>query len=184
MEVESKVRLNSDAEAKLRERFTVLGIATGEPTAQRDVYYKEQGFRDRVQGPGSYLVRVRYAGNKTTLNMKRLTSQDGVWEEVETPVADGEVVETIIRAVGAEEAVTVAKVRRMTKVEDLEVIIDRVEGLGTFLEIAVETDGNVAEARRKINDFLTTLGIADDRVELRGYPTMLLEAQGVEFSVK
>lgn len=184
MEVESKVRLEPGEEDRLTEKLKELAVSTGEPTRQQDVYYKEQGFRDRVQGPGSYLVRVRYAGERATLNMKRLTTQDGVWEEVETPVQDGAVAETIIRAIGAEHAVTVTKVRRMTMVDDLEVIIDVVEGLGTFLELAVETDGDTAVARGKIDAFLGTIDIAPERVELRGYPTMLLEAQGVKFSVK
>ena len=148
MEVESKVKLESGEDDRLAEKLASLGISIGEPTHQRDVYYKEKGFRDRVQGPGSYLVRVRYAREQATFNMKLLTTQDGVWEETETTVGDGKVVETIIRAIGAEHAVTVAKTRRMTTVDDLEVIIDAVEDLGTFLEVAVETDGGDAKIGR------------------------------------
>ncbi|MGW1131886.1 class IV adenylate cyclase [Streptomyces griseoluteus] len=184
MEVESKVRLEPGEEDRLASTLKQLAIAPGEPARQRDVYYKERGFRDRVQGPGSYLVRVRYTDAGTTLNMKRLTAQDGVWEETETSVGRGEVAESIIQAIGAEHAVTVAKVRRMATVDDLEVIIDEVDDLGTFLELAVETDDDTAAARAKIDAFLGTLRIAPERVELRGYPTMLLEAQGVKFSVK
>jgi adenylate cyclase, class 2 len=184
MEVESKVRLDTGEVDRVADALSLCGIKAGEPESQRDVYFKERGFREHVQGPGSYLVRVRYSGGRTTLNMKRLTTQDGVWEETETPIGEGEVAENIIQALGAEPAVTVTKVRRMARLDDLEVIIDDVEELGLFLELAVETDGDVASARLKIDSFLELLEIAPDRVELRGYPTMLLEEQGVKFSAK
>ncbi|GAB3901184.1 class IV adenylate cyclase [Kibdelosporangium lantanae] len=184
MEVESKVLLEPRDVTTITVRLTELGVNLDRPEIQRDVYYKERGFRDKVQGPGSYLVRVRYKQSGTVLNMKRLTNLDGVWDEVETAVDDGKVAEQIVEAIGAEHAVTVAKERRKAKDGDLEIIIDVVDGLGTFLELAIETDSDPAQARAKIDAYLDKLGIDKVRVELRGYPTILLEQQGVIFSVK
>lgn len=183
MEVECKVKLHAKEADALGDELTQRGIRLGNPETQRDVYFKERGFRQHVQGAGSYLVRVRY-GSKITLNMKHLTNQDGVWEEVESEIQDGGVAEQIIEAIGGERAVTVTKSRRMGSLGNLEVIIDNVEELGTFLELAVETNDDTAAARQEIDAFLDKLGIARDRVELRGYPTILLEEQGVKFSAK
>jgi adenylate cyclase class 2 len=185
MEVESKVKLEpSEVDALLKE-LAGLGVHLGDSEQQKDVYFKERGFRARVQGPGDYLIRLRYTDTKTVLNMKHLTTQDGVWNEVETLVQDGAVVEEIITEIGAELAVTVTKNRRMTRNAELEVIIDEIDELGTFLELSVEGDDlDVPAARQTINDFLKKLGIAPERVELRGYPTILLEEQGVVFTVK
>src|SRR5438132_35869 len=112
MEVEIKVPLDSDQLAELERVLSDLAISIGQPETQRDVYFKERGFRTKTQGPGSYLVRVRYAGIAAVLNMKRLTNTDGVWEETETEVHKGEVVEKIIVTIGAEHALTVEKTRR------------------------------------------------------------------------
>lgn len=185
MEVESKVKLDSSELDALLTELAGLGVHLGDIEQQKDVYFKAQGFRDRVQGPGDYLIRLRYTDGKTVLNMKHLTTQDGVWNEVETPVQEGSVVEEIITEIGAEPAVTVTKKRRMTRAAGLEIIIDEIEELGTFLELSVEGDNlDVTAARQTINDFLKKLGVAPERVELRGYPTILLEAQGVVFTVK
>lgn len=184
MEVESKILLDTDQVEVIITRLAALGVKLDQPEAQRDVYYKQRGFRSKVQGPGSYLVRLRYKRSGTVLNMKRLTELDGVWDEVETPVEDGQVVEEIVQAIGAEHAVTVAKERRKGRFHDLEVIVDEVENLGTFLELAVETEDDPVQARATIDAFLVQLGIDRSRVELRGYPTILLERQGVAFSVK
>src|SRR5262249_54632656 len=150
--------------------------------SQRDVYFTERGFRDRVHGPGSAIVRVRYTPSGTTLNMKRLTSRDGVWEEVETQVHDGRVAERVMDAMGAELAVVVEKGRRSGRFGEIEILIDDVEGLGTYLELAIQVDEEIDQARKSIDLLLRELGIPPDRVELRGYPMILLEQQGVSFS--
>jgi len=182
--VESKVRLLDGDLGQIEAQLLDQGVTLGSAIHQKDVYFKEQGFRDKVHGAGSYLVRVRYAAHGTTLNMKRLTETDGVWEEIETPVENGEIVEQILLTIGVEHAVTVDKKRRMAKLDDLEIIIDEVADLGTFLELAIEGGGSVTEARARINIFLGKLGISSDRVELRGYPSIILEDQGVRFSSK
>jgi predicted adenylyl cyclase CyaB len=185
MEVESKVRLTDAEVSQLLERLTELGVKLGPAQLQRDVYYKEAGFRGKIQGTDGYILRIRYSGERSTLNMKRLTTEEGVWTEVETQVADGHAVEKIIKTIGLEHAVNVTKDRRSGETDGLEVVIDDIEELGTFLELAVEGDElDVATARQKINTFLSKLGIAEDRVEYRGYPTILLEQQGVVFSLK
>lgn len=185
MEVESKVQLTKSELAAVFEKLSGLGINLGGAEKQKDVYFKEIGFRDKVQGVDGYIVRLRYTNTQTVLNMKRLTTQEGVWTEVETIVKDGKAVEEIIMAIGAEHAVNVTKTRRMARLDDLEIIIDEIEELGTFLELSVEgSNVDVESARKTINSFLESLGIPLDRVEYRGYPTILLEEQGVVFSLK
>jgi predicted adenylyl cyclase CyaB len=180
-----KVRLTVDEAARLASVLDRRGLRLGAPADQRDVYYKEAGFRDRVNGPGDFLIRLRYAPDRTTLNMKKLTHTDGVWEEMETDVADGAVVEHIIKTTGVEHAVTVRKARRKSRTDGIEVILDDVAELGPFLEVAIETSGDdINTAKRQLMEFLAGLDIDASRVELRGYPTILLEKEGVRFSVK
>src|SRR5215472_15754092 len=135
MEVEAKVRLDEAGLRKVLGNLAQRGLVLSSPERQRDVYFAERGFRQQVLGPGSPVVRVRYADSGTTLSLKRLTHEEGVWEEAETAVHDGAVAESIIVSSGAEHAVTVVKSRRMTRLAGLEIIIDEVDGLGTFLEL-------------------------------------------------
>lgn len=184
MEVESRIKLDEGERERLIGELAARQVALSAPVPQRDVYFKERGFRDRVHGPGSAIVRVRYTPSETTLNMKRLTSRDGVWEEFETVIQDGEVAERIMAAMGAEPAVTVRKTRRSGRLGEIEIQLDDVEGLGTYLEVALQVDEENGQAREAIDRLLRELNIPAERVELRGYPVILLERDGVSFSAK
>jgi predicted adenylyl cyclase CyaB len=183
METERRVRLSAEELEPLVAALELRGIFLGASQLQKDVYYKERGFRTRTQGPGAWIVRVRYTESRHWLTMKRLTNEDGVWEETETVIDDGTVVERILTSIGAEHAVTVNKSRRLAKLGDMEVIIDEVSDLGTFLELAIE-GSDVVYAAQKIDFLLTDLDIPRGRVELRGYPTILLEREGVVFRAR
>jgi adenylate cyclase, class 2 len=182
VEVESRAKLGIGEREELIAALAGRRIALTPPVWQRDVYFKERGFRDRVHGPGSAIARVRYTASETTLNMKRLTGRDGVWEEVETRIQDGQVAERIMDAMGAEVAVVVEKTRRSGRFGEIEILIEDVEGLGTYLEVAIQVDKEIDEAQKSIDQLLQELGISPERVELRGYPVILLEQQGVSFS--
>lgn len=184
MEVESRVKLSTDEKERLIGQLAARQITLNPPVTQRDVYFAEHGFRDRVHGPGSAITRIRYTPSEVTLNMKRLTGHDGVWEEVETAIHDGGVAERVMEAMGAELAVIVTKTRRSGHVGEIEVQIDDVEELGTYLEVAIQVDKDTCRARESIDQLLRELGIPADRVELRGYPVILLEQQGVSFSTR
>lgn len=187
MEVEIKVCLE-ESEVALVEGFAEQeGVVFGQSAHQADVYFKEQGFRTKVQGAGSYLIRVRYSEGGSTLNMKRLTARDGVWEEIESSVADGTVAERILETVGLERAVQIEKERRFAQLGDVELILDHVSGLGVFLELATECSSAAVEveaAQAKLRGLLVRIGIDERRIELRGYPTIELEKQGVIFTAK
>jgi adenylate cyclase class 2 len=182
VEVECRVRLSTGEEQRLIDQLTARQIVLNAPVPQRDVYYAERGFRDRVHGPGSAITRIRYTPSEITLNMKRLTRHGGIWEEVETRIQDGDVAERVMEAIGAELVVVVRKTRRSGQFGEIEMQIDDVEELGTYLEVAVQVDQDTHRARELIDQLLRELGIPADRVELRGYPVILLEQQGVSFS--
>lgn len=116
--------------------------------------------------------------------MKRLTSRAGVWEEIETGIEDGDVAERIMEAVGAEQVVVVEKRRRSGRFADIEIQLDEVVGLGSYLELSMLVDEEIGRARESLDRFLCDLEIPADRVELRGYPVILLEQQGVSFSAR
>lgn len=184
MEVERKVKLEGDDLGALRRILDAEGVDFGPATTQRDVYYKEAGFRTRVQGVDGYIVRVRHESSGCSLNLKRLTRDPGVWREVETAVSDGEAGEAILQAIGLEHAVTVTKSRQQCHLGRIEVILDEIAELGAYLELAVEgNDLDVAAAKEELGEVLDRLGVGRERIEFRGYPTILLEQQGVVFSV-
>lgn len=183
VEVEKRVKLIMGEKERLLRALADRQITLSSPVWQRDVYFAERGFRKRAHGPGSSIARIRYASSKASLNMKRLTSCAGVWEEIETQVDDGDIAERIMDAVGAERVVVVEKRRRSGRFGDIELQLDEVAELGTYLELSMQVEKEIGRARESIDQLLRDLAIPAERVELRGYPVILLEQQGVSFSV-
>jgi predicted adenylyl cyclase CyaB len=186
MEIEAKYYFKSQNELdSLCQKLNHLGISLSEEAYQKDVYYKEQGYKDKINGPGSFVLRVRYSPNEPDLfTLKKLTENDGVWIEKETTIGDGKATEDILKHIDLEKAVTVEKLRRKGNYLNFEVIIDKVTDLGTFLEVSVLKYNNIEHAKTQITDFFNEIELNMNNIELRGYPTIFLEQQGVKFTAK
>jgi predicted adenylyl cyclase CyaB len=58
--------------------------------------------------------------------------------------------------------------------------IDEVEELGNYLEVeAIGTDGE--KLQEEIKDLFRKIGLPEENIERRGYPEIVMEAQGVKF---
>jgi adenylate cyclase class 2 len=98
--------------------------------------------------------------------------------EAETAVGDDEAMERIIAYLGYDTLIRVNKVRTKTHVGEIEICLDEVEGLGTFIEVErmIADDGDGEAAIAGLEEFLKGLGIAKiDRVFTRGYDVLLYE---------
>jgi adenylate cyclase class IV len=74
----------------------------------------------------------------------------------------------------------VVKRRRLLLWRDVRIHIDRVDRLGTYIELeaVAPADSDVAEERRLLGLLRTTLGIVDDHVLACGYADLLAETHG------
>ena len=169
MEVEMKVKLNSEDMTFLQMRLCELNIELDKPKLQNDIYYKPQLRNDS-------LVRIRYTEENTTLNFKKKTENNGVWEEAETEIKEGDIAELIIQELGATHLVSVEKYRSEGMYNGIEVLIDRITSLGDYLEIAINNAYNPVLANKKLYQILDLLNIDKSKVELRSYPELVLEA--------
>jgi predicted adenylyl cyclase CyaB len=181
LEVEKKVRLSDSARAVVDRYVRERSDGWGDEAVEVDRYFRAAGFRARVQTRDDYLVRVRTSGERATLNLKKLTDRPGVISEHETSVGSAEAVEAILLLLGAEFACTITKRRRSASVDGAELLLDDIDELGSYLEVSreVEEFGQSPFALERIDAILHELGAGE--VELRGYPDILLEQQGVIF---
>lgn len=70
---------------------------------------------------------------------------------------------------------------RITRVvEDrLEVSLDEVENLGSFIEVeAIQPGWDVKHARSQVEELVRTLGLDPDDADLRGYPFLVWQSGG------
>lgn len=136
-------------------------------------------YRDffKKEPPIEYL-RVRYEKDRNHLNYSFLHFGKDGWlratDEYETLVEEPKVVEEIFKKIGLVPKVTVIKTRKYFDCGDFEVTIDKVKGLGNFMEIEAKKNfGGLDKTRKACLDFLKKLNMKYEMRAQMGYPRML-----------
>lgn len=184
IEVEIKFRVH---DAALVERLVVEGkLQFSDPVVQRDIYWNhpQRNFRETDES-----LRIRSSGDQNILTYKapRLDTLTRTRPEIEIPFLAGgessEKMRSVLLALGFRLIESVEKSRRTARFlwegTSIEVVLDEVQSLGTFLEIeAMAEECQWQIARDQIVRLAEHWQITDLR-EPRSYLRMLLEQQGV-----
>ena len=138
-------------------------------TPRRNFFAKEP--------PIEYL-RIRYEKDKNHLNYSFLHFGKNGWlratDEYETLVDKPEAVEEIFKKIGLVPKVTVIKTRKYFDCGNFEVTLDKIKGLGNFMEVEAKKDlGGIDKTRKACSDFLNSLNIKYEVKKDMGYPRML-----------
>ena len=169
IEVESKFKISgdmtqSDLLAILKDQF----ITSISSKRQIDTVFLLPEQVDAPITPGSKIMRVRDVLNPETgeLRLSLMTLKvEGqaklVSDEYEFVVDDGNAARQMLTALGWQEIVTVDKVRIESKTEDYTICIDKVAGLGLFIELEVLTEdsADVKNIQQQMCNFLKNLNI-------------------------
>jgi adenylate cyclase, class 2 len=181
-EVEIKFRA-TDLEA-LERRLRAIGAEAGDVVEQEDVYLSHPS-RDFAVSGEAFRVRSEGASNRLTYKGPKHSGPTKTREEVEIGFEQGEEAHRgmlrVFEALGFRRVASVRKVRRPFRLvrggRPMEVVLDRIEGLGTFAEVeTLAGSGDLADAQAAVQLLARELGL--DRVEPRSYLRMLLETRG------
>jgi len=168
----------------LRARLADLGAKAGSPLAQRDVYFRHPS-RDFAQTNEAFRMRVSGDDLRMTYKGPVVDTRAKVRREIELPVgrsaADAGALESLLTLLGFSPVRAVEKTRVPYALEwegrELEVTLDTVAGLGTYLEV----EGLAEEPQRDaVRDSILRLA---ERLELanperKSYLRLLLEQEG------
>lgn len=172
-EIEVKARVR-DVEPLLKRSFE-LGIRFAEPFAQEDATYETKIPKDN---PNWNIFRIRRQNNQIILTMKyKASSRLRDNHEREVVISDAQQVADMLIRVGYTPGVRIYKTRRVAHYEGLELCLDEVDKLGTFIEIEKLTDesADVDHVQSELWKILLKLGIGpDDRIH-KGYDTLIRE---------
>ena len=169
IEVESKFKVSSNITrdellAILKSQF----ITSISSKRQIDTVFLLPEQVDAPIVPGSKIMRVRDVLNPETGELRRSLMTLKVEEqtklasdEYEFAVDDGNAARQMLTALGWQEIVTVDKVRIESKTEDYTICIDKVAGLGLFIELEVLTEdsADVKNIQQQMCNFLKNLNI-------------------------
>jgi adenylate cyclase class 2 len=179
-EVELKV---SADHGTVREALEQAGASHVESVTQEDTYYDapdrdfaetDEALRVRreVTDDGETRTAVTYKGPLVDEHSKTR-------EEAETYVEDDEAMHAVLSGLGYEAAATVTKEREQYDLDGCTVTLDAVEGLGEFVEVEleVESDKALTDARSRAASVLETLGLDPDNQIRTSYLDLLLDEQ-------
>jgi adenylate cyclase class 2 len=162
LEIEGKFRVASHE--NIQKRLQELRIPCAGIHVQRDVYYASP-YRDF--GRTDEALRIRYEEGKTVLTYKGpklATHGMKAREEVNVPVNSGHDLEIILQRLGFQPAYTVEKKRVRYVWAGVEISLDEVKGLGTFVEIEIQEPVDHPETR--IEAIKRELGISGEHIPL------------------
>lgn len=174
-EIEVKAKV-TDLDGLLK-KANLLGISFGDPIVQDDTTYETKLPK---ADPNWNIFRIRKQDNKIILTMKYVAStrsRDN--HERETIVDSAEEVADMLERVGYTFGIRIYKQRRVAKYRDVEICLDEVKDLGSFIEVEklAKEDADVDAIQSELWDILLALGIRpEDRVH-SGYDTLMYERQ-------
>ena len=181
IEVEIKIEIDNfdEIKKKVAEKGSLIKSIN-----QIDEYYipSHRDFFAQKPFPVEWL-RIRTNPDKTifeydlSINKNEKGEQECA-QEYETEISDPEEFRKILNFLDFKKVVVVDKQREYWNCGDIEVALDKVKDLGSFIEAEAKGDfKNTAEAKTACIDFLKSLGIEDaiSKQINKGYPVLYLE---------
>lgn len=182
MNIEVEVKIKIDNFEEIKEKVSVIGSLIKE-TRQIDEYYVPSHKNFFEIKPTTEFIRIRTNSDRTTfeyircINMKDEGNFDYT-EEYETEIKNIDEFRKILEFLDFKKIVTVNKQREYWICKNIEVALDKVEGLGEYIEAEAKGDfKDEKEAKGACIKFLQDLGIEkiEEKFINKGYPQLLLE---------
>lgn len=155
----------------LERRLLSLGARHLEDLEQVDMYLSHPV---RDFGATDEALRLRRENERSRITYKgpKLDQDTKMREEIELEVEDLERMSMLLERVGFRPFMKVVKRRRVLELEGVHFCLDRVEGLGDFVEMEYQGQ-DLGEGKRRINELRTRLELEGN--ERRSYLELLLE---------
>jgi len=183
MNVEVEIKVKVDNLEEIRKKVAEMGKLI-KSIRQVDEYYIpcHRDFFNQKPHPVEWL-RIRTNPDKTIFEYdksinKNAQGEQEYAEEYETEISNPDELRKILDFLDFKKVVTVDKQREYWMCQNMEVALDEVKGLGSFVEAEAKGDfENNVEAKKACINFLENLGIKDVDINKinTGYPVLLLE---------
>jgi len=175
VEIQVKIKNPSEVEKNIRKIGKFRNIKK-----QIDKYFVLPQRNFFSKNPPIEYLRIRYEKNKNHLNYSFLHFDESGWlkatDEYETIIEKPETVEKIFKKIGLILTVTVAKERKYFDYGNFEITLDKVKGLGNFMEIEAKKNlSSLKKTRESCFKLLKSLRIEYILTKDSGYPRLLYQ---------
>lgn len=173
-EVEVKAKI-SDIE-ELKTRLINLDCSFSEVLVQKDKIYLHNSIEFPDIKKGTVVLRIRNSNGKIILTLKKQLENELDNIEREIVIDNLEQGDEILKYMDFREVVKVNKERTKCKYKGFEICLDKVEGIGSFIEVEkLTTEEDSLKIQSELFEFLEILGIKKEDQVLKGYDTLIYE---------
>ncbi len=160
--IEVEVKLPVKDPAALENKIKQMRMKSAGEKKQLDIYYNAP---DRDFAKTDEVLRIRIENDKNYLTYKgaKLDGKTKSRREIEIEIEAKAVkkLRSLLSLLGYREIAAVNKIRRVYKFRGLKISLDRVEQLGSFIEVEVPAvEKNFETKRKQVFDLLQTLGLS------------------------
>ncbi len=163
--LEIEIKCYCDDDAKVKKLLGVAGACFIEKRDERDIYFNHpsRNFKDTDEA-----LRLRIVNNKCRITYKgpKVSATTKARVEHETEVDNFDTMRNILLSLGFVESGIIEKEREIFSFNGMEISIDYVDGLGTFVEIE-----KIGEMKEDIEQelFVTASKLGLTKFERRSY---------------
>lgn len=163
--MEIEIKCYCDDDKKIKSRLSDIGARFIEKRSERDIYFNHPS---RNFGETDEALRLRTVDDKCRITYKgpKVSKTTKARVEHETEAGDFNSIRNILLSLGFTESGVVEKERHIFSLNDMEVSIDYVDGVGTFVEI--EKIGELKDEIEKVL-FDTAADLGLTKFERRSY---------------
>ena len=178
VEIENKYRLRADQEERVL-AYCLENATHIKEFEHVDTYYSPIGEDFLLQEFPYKWLSIRNRNGVSTLNFKHFfpegAEKHSYCDEYTVEINSSETMSKILLELGISERVKVSKKRKVFQLNDFEIGIDQVEGLGWFLEIEVTGPAEEADKlKEEIHELAKKMGVSHTQQDFRGYPFLLM----------
>lgn len=172
-EIEVKAKLKNKNRLLLKAKE--MGVSFNPPFTQDDITFENSLPKD---DPSWNIFRIRKQSGITILTMKyKASSRSRDNHEKESAIDNAKEIADMLERMGYYEGVRIKKTRQMAHYKDVEICIDEIDKLGSFIEVEklASDDADVDDIQNNLWALLVELGVSpNDRVH-KGYDTLMHE---------
>ncbi len=177
-EVEVKYQLDSDSKKLLDEYLVKSGYQKLKQATETDTYYSRPDV-DFIET--KECLRIRKTDTFSELTYKPPTTDEmmkqcAIWKhEINIPLNNSEDAEHLLQYLECKELATVIKKRAVYQNNNVNISVDQVDNLGSFVEIEImTTEDEVEQAKQTIQDIAQQIGLKEKDKPTMPYRDLLI----------
>jgi adenylate cyclase class 2 len=173
--IEVEIKAYLDDLSFVESQLLQLGAIFQKTIHQSDIYLQHP-IRNFAQTDEAVRIRISDNGNFLTYKGPKIDSSSKTREELEIEIREPDKLLELLKKIGFFPIKTVNKVRTLYLVEDITVSLDKVEGLGSFIELEIDVADQEAipSIKNRLFSFFAQLKIPSQKLERRSYLELLL----------